>query len=132
VRGFTVNSPLKVRGFTVNSPLKVRGFTVQSTVESENELKDFSLVCMVRKQPKKLTLDMNNLSITKSNYLLEARYKLPVQAQKLVLACLGKVDSRNEIPREIVMTASEFSELMGIDIKNAHIKPQTSFINQTY
>lgn len=63
---------------------------------------------------------MNNLSVTKSNYLLEARYKLPVQAQKLVLACLGKIDPRNEIPREIIMTASEFSELMGIDIKNAH------------
>ncbi|MGL4668032.1 MAG: replication initiation protein [Saezia sp.] len=63
---------------------------------------------------------MNNLSVTKSNYLIEARYKLPVQAQKLVIACLGKVDPRHEIPREITMTASEFSELMGIDIKNAH------------
>jgi plasmid replication initiation protein len=63
---------------------------------------------------------MNNLSVTKSNFLIEARYKLPVQAQKLILACLGKVDPRHDIPREITMTASEFSDLMGIDIKNAH------------
>ena len=63
---------------------------------------------------------MNNFSVTKSNHLIEARYKLPVQAQKLILACLGKVDPRHDIPREMTMTASEFSELMGIDIKNAH------------
>lgn len=63
---------------------------------------------------------MSNLSVTKSNCLIDARYKLPVQAQKLVIACLGKIDPRHEVPREVNLTASEFSELMGIDIKNAH------------
>lgn len=63
-----------------------------------------------------------NLSVTKSNNLIDASYKLNVQAQKLVLACLGKVDSRPDATpqKEITITASEFSELMGIDIKNAH------------
>jgi plasmid replication initiation protein len=65
---------------------------------------------------------MNNLSVTKSNNLIDASYKLNVQAQKLVLACLGKIDSRPDaIPqKEVTLTASEFSDLMGIDIKNAH------------
>lgn len=65
---------------------------------------------------------MNNSSVTKSNALIDARYKLNVQAQKLVLACLSKIDSRpNAEPRkEIKLTASEFSDVMGIDIKNAH------------
>lgn len=63
---------------------------------------------------------MSNLSVTKSNNLVDASYKLNAQAQKLVLACLGKVDSRGEIPKEITLTALEFSELMDIDIKNAH------------
>lgn len=63
---------------------------------------------------------MNNLSIAKSNNLIDASYKLNAQAQKLVLACLGKVDSRGNIPKTVTLTASEFSELMGIDIKNAH------------
>lgn len=62
---------------------------------------------------------MNNFSISKSNNLIDASYKLNVQAQKLVLACLAKVDSRKEIPKEISITALEFSELMGID-HNAH------------
>jgi len=63
---------------------------------------------------------MNNLSVTKSNYLVDASYKLNAQAQKLVLACLGKVDPRGEIPKELTITASEFSTLMNIDMKNAH------------
>lgn len=65
---------------------------------------------------------MNNLSVAKSNNLIDASYKLNVQAQKLVLACLGKIDSRPDSApqKEVTLTASEFSELMGIDIKNAH------------
>ena len=61
---------------------------------------------------------MNNLSVSKSNNLIDASYKLNIQAQKLVLACLGKVDSRDSIPKEITITALEFSELMGVP--NAH------------
>jgi plasmid replication initiation protein len=61
---------------------------------------------------------MNNLSVTKSNALIDASYKLNVQAQKLVLACLGKVDPRRETPKEMTITAVEFAELMGIP--NAH------------
>jgi len=57
---------------------------------------------------------MNNLSVTKSNQLIDASYKLNVQAQKLILACLSKIDSRREIPPQITMTAIEFGELMNI------------------
>lgn len=62
---------------------------------------------------------MNNYSVSKSNSLIDASYKLNVQAQKLVLACLAKVDSRKSIPKEMSMTAIEFGELMGIE-HNAH------------
>jgi plasmid replication initiation protein len=61
---------------------------------------------------------VNNLIVAKSNYLIDASYKLPLQAQKLVLACIAKLDSRAEsgpIPKEISITASEFSELMGVE-----------------
>ncbi|MCL1127974.1 replication initiation protein, partial [Shewanella surugensis] len=57
---------------------------------------------------------MNNLSVTKSNNLIDASYKLNVQAQKLILACLSKIDPRGEVPKEITITATEFGELMGI------------------
>lgn len=57
---------------------------------------------------------MNNLSVTKSNYLVDASYKLTAQAQKLVLACLAKIDSRKDVPKEITITSQEYAELMGI------------------
>lgn len=63
---------------------------------------------------------MSNLSVYKSNSLIDASYQLNAQAQKLVLACLAKLDSRSEIPKEVSITAREFSELMGIVPKNAH------------
>ena len=37
-----------------------------------------------------------------------------------MLACLAKVDPRDNIPREISITAQEYSKLTGINIKNAH------------
>lgn len=62
------------------------------------------------------------MSISKSNQLVDASYKLNAQAQKLVLACLGKMDPRPDkvISKEITITALEFSQLMCIDMKNAH------------
>lgn len=66
-------------------------------------------------QNKNITLRaMNNLTVTKSIYLIDASYKLPLQAQKLVLACIAKIDSRHEIPKEITITAAEYGELMQI------------------
>jgi plasmid replication initiation protein len=73
---------------------------------------------MVKVRLEKGVSPLNNLSVTKSNALIDASYKLNVQAQKLVLACLAKVDPRREIPKEMTMTALEFSELMGVP--NAH------------
>lgn len=61
-----------------------------------------------------------NYSVTKSNYLIDASYKLNAQAQKLILACLSKLDSRHEVPGEVVISALEFAELTGLSKKNAH------------
>ena len=61
---------------------------------------------------------MNNLSVTKANNLIDASYRLNIQAQKLVLACLGMVDPRSEIPKTMTITALQFADLMGIP--NAH------------
>lgn len=58
--------------------------------------------------------------ITKANYLVEASYSLTLQEQRLILACLSKINSKTEVSKEITLLASEYSELMRIDIKNAH------------
>lgn len=58
--------------------------------------------------------------IAKANYLIEASYSLTLQEQRLILACLSKINSKKEVIKEITLLASEYSELMNIDIKNAH------------
>lgn len=63
---------------------------------------------------------MNQLSVYKDNCLIDASYKLNPQAQKLILTCLAKIDSRTDIPNSVTLTASEFSIAMGIERKNAH------------
>jgi plasmid replication initiation protein len=63
---------------------------------------------------------MSDLAVYKSNNLVDASYKLNAQAQKLVLACLARLDSRDAIPREVTISAGEFAALMGIDVKNSH------------
>jgi len=63
---------------------------------------------------------MSLAKITKANYLVEASYSLTLQEQRLILACLSKIDPRSEPKKEITLQASEYSELMNIDIKNAH------------
>ncbi|WP_085609342.1 replication initiation protein [Vibrio parahaemolyticus] len=63
---------------------------------------------------------MKELSVYKANDLIDASYRLNTQAQKLILSCLAKLDSRHDIPKQMTLTAAEFSELMGIDPKNAH------------
>jgi plasmid replication initiation protein len=63
---------------------------------------------------------MSLVKVTKSNYLVEASYNLTLQEQRLILACLSRIDSRGEAPKEVSILASDYAEMMQIDIKNAH------------
>lgn len=63
---------------------------------------------------------MTKQLVTKSNTLIEASYSLTLQAQRLVLACLAKIDPRSEVPSEVRLTASEYSEISGIDFNGSH------------
>jgi plasmid replication initiation protein len=50
---------------------------------------------------------MTNLIAYKSNWLVEASYKMSLQEQRFILSCIGKIDSRKPIPKSIVLTAKE-------------------------
>lgn len=63
---------------------------------------------------------MSLVKIAKSNYLIEASYNLTLQEQRLILACLSKVNSTRTPKKEVSLLASEYSELMKVNIKNAH------------
>lgn len=65
---------------------------------------------------------MSNSLVTKSNYLIEAGYKLSLNEQRLILSAIAQLDSRKPIPKDsdFVITAAEFSETFGIPIKQAY------------
>jgi plasmid replication initiation protein len=64
----------------------------------------------------------NKLVVTKHNHLIEASYKLTLEEQRLILACIAKIDSRENgnIPSSITITAKEYGELFGIQLKHAY------------
>ncbi|WP_257282319.1 replication initiation protein [Endozoicomonas sp. ISHI1] len=65
---------------------------------------------------------MNQNLIVKHNDLIEAGYKLTLEEQRLVLACISKIDSRPgaEVPDAITITASEYAGLFGVRMKHAY------------
>lgn len=65
---------------------------------------------------------MSNTIVTKSNYLVEAGYKLSLNEQRLILSAITQLDGRKPIPKDndFIITAIEFSEAFGIPIKQAY------------
>lgn len=65
---------------------------------------------------------MSNNIITKSNYLIEASYKLTLNEQRLILLTISKIDGRKPIQKDndFTITASEFSETFNIPLNQAY------------
>lgn len=64
--------------------------------------------------------NIKNLTVTQSNHLVEASYRLRLDEKRLILAAISKVDSRNYVPDEITITAKEFGEMFDIDSTNTY------------
>lgn len=63
---------------------------------------------------------MGELTVTKSNHLLDASYRLSAQSQKFLLCCIAKINPQEKPKKTMTITACQFSELMGIDLKLAY------------
>lgn len=65
---------------------------------------------------------MSNFIVTKSNYLIEASYKLTLNEQRLILYAISQLDGRKPIPRDndFVITAAEFSQTFNVPVKQAY------------
>jgi len=65
----------------------------------------------------------NNHCITKSNRLIEACYRLSLEEQRVVLAAIATIDSRNErtpFNQEIQITISSYASTFSIDRNSAY------------
>lgn len=62
-------------------------------------------------------MSQHNLTVYKSNKVIEAGYKLNLNEQRLILACIAKVNSTKplSVTERFEVTAKEFSTLFGIN-----------------
>lgn len=65
---------------------------------------------------------MKNVLVAKSNYLVEAGYKISLNEQRLILSAITQLDSRKPFPKDnaFIITAAKFSETFNIPIKQAY------------
>lgn len=61
---------------------------------------------------------MGNLTVTKSNALLDASYQLTARAQKLMLCCVAKIHPKDKPSPEMSITASEYAEILGLEMSD--------------
>lgn len=73
------------------------------------------------------------ITVVKSNKLIEASYKLGLDEQRLLLSCIGQVDSKSDIRNieRFSVTAKDFSFYSGIDTKSAYQQLENA-ANQLY
>lgn len=61
------------------------------------------------------------LRVTKSNDLIEASYKFTLNENRLILACIAKLDSRKPMPSgHIRIRAEDFAETFGVPLNKSY------------
>ncbi len=69
---------------------------------------------------KTLTTGSRQNSVTQSNHLVEASYRLELVEKRVVLCLLSKVDPRKPIPKKMTLDVNEYIEMTGSDVKTAY------------
>jgi plasmid replication initiation protein len=68
---------------------------------------------------------MAKLIAVRSNFLIEASYRLTLQEQRFMLCCIGKIDPYEPVPERLIVTSDEFYQTfpaMGIENKERELK----------
>ena len=62
-----------------------------------------------------------NYTVTQSNKLVEASYRLTLEEKRLVLMAMSVIDSRSmSVPEEITVTAADYARVFGITVQAAY------------
>lgn len=64
----------------------------------------------------------NNLLVTKHNALVEASYRLSLEEQRLILACIAKINPTDHhgLPKTITVSAKDYSDIYDIQLKHCY------------
>jgi len=63
---------------------------------------------------------MTNLVVTKANELINAEYELTKHEAYLLMFCIAKVDSTEDVPDKVKLSAKEFGEMFDIPPKDRY------------
>jgi plasmid replication initiation protein len=72
--------------------------------------------CMMR------SMNFKNSMVCKSNAVIDAGYRLSIAEQRIILACIAQVDSRDEVTDEVMysVTAEDLADVSGIALKTSY------------
>lgn len=62
---------------------------------------------------------MNDMTVWKSNEIVEAGYRLSLGEQRLILLSLGQLDSRDLTQKHVILYAKDFAKAWGVSDKTA-------------
>lgn len=65
-------------------------------------------------------METGKLKVTKSNHLVEASYRLPLEEQRLLLFLIAQVEPHKPFPKSFKVSALEYADLFGLDRKSAY------------
>ena len=67
-------------------------------------------------------MEHKNLTVCKANNVIEAGYKLSLNEQRVILACIGQVNSMEELLKtdEFELSAKNFAKLFSVSDENAY------------
>ena len=66
------------------------------------------------------TIGLAPRRVTKSNALIRASYRLTLEEQRLILACLVQIDPRGTVPPKITVHAQDYAQQFGLCLKSAY------------
>ena len=83
-------------------------------------------VCSLNHQCEGNYMNQKNLTVCKANKVIEAAYKLSLNEQRVVLACIGQVNSMEELLKtdEFELSAKDFAVLYGVSEDRAYSELQ--------
>lgn len=67
-----------------------------------------------------MSTDLSYNLVTKSNHLIEASYRLNLDAMRLILSAISLCDGRKTIPDTITITAEQYGTTFDLSPKNAY------------
>jgi plasmid replication initiation protein len=68
------------------------------------------------------SMNFKNSMVCKSNAVIDAGYRLSIAEQRIILACIAQVDSRDEVTDEVMysVTAEDLADVSGIALKTSY------------